>query len=190
MKSTPLARRLMALIAHLPGGLDERDVPRLLGDRGIVTKVRANEAVSCLHQLRLVERRPDRRLRMLTPLRECVKTDLPALANDRTRIIERYLSLATKAYMIGSRDWEKHREEIEAEADNLDAICGLAVATDITHSRLSQALRGLKEFHIFSGRGTTASVSQAAMRLRGQISQLAAECVQILGDISAAHSDY
>ncbi len=189
MKSTPLARRLMALIAYLPGGLAERDVPRLLGDRGIITKVRANEAVSCLHQLRLVERRPDRRLRMLTPLRECVKTDLPPLASDRTRIVERYLSLATKAYTIGSRDWEKYREDVEAEADNLDAICGLAVATDISHSRLIGALHGLKEFHTFSGRGGTASVNRAAMRLRGQISQLAAECVQILGDIATAHSD-
>jgi hypothetical protein len=190
MKSIPLARRLMTLIAYLPGGLAERDASRLLGDRGIVTKVRANEAISCLHQLRLVEQRPDRRLRMLTPLRECVKTDLPPLANDQTRIVERYLSFAAKASTIGTRDWDKYREDIEAEADNLDAVCDLAVVTDINHNRLPDALEGLAQFHIFSGRGGTASVNHAAMRLRGRISQLVARCTQILGDIATSHSDY
>ena len=77
VRSTPLARRLMSLLAFLPGGLEEVGVSGLLGDRGTVSKAKGNEAVACLHQLRLVERRPDRRLRMLTPLRECVKLDVP-----------------------------------------------------------------------------------------------------------------
>ncbi len=191
MKSTPLARRLMALLAFLPGGLAETDVRLLLGERGALTKARANEAVVCLRQLRLVEQRPDRRLRMLTPLRECVKSDVLPLEIDRNRIIERYLALAAKAYTIGSRDWEKSCEEVEAEADNLDTVCELAIATNITNKYLEEALVGLKEFHIFSGRGAIGSLERAVTRLRPKPpSQLAASCIQSLGEIARARSDH
>jgi hypothetical protein len=40
MKSTPLARRLLSILALLPGGLGEPNVPPLLGDRGIVSKAK------------------------------------------------------------------------------------------------------------------------------------------------------
>jgi hypothetical protein len=131
-----------------------------------VTKLRANEAVVCLHQLRLIESRPDRRLRMLTPLRESVRSDVPPFDVDRKRIIDRYLILAEKGYMIGLRSWETHSADVEAEADNLDSVCELAVATNITHGHLRTALRGLTKFHIFSGRGDIVSVERAATRLR------------------------
>jgi SIR2-like domain len=92
MKSAPLARRLLGLLALLPGGLAEADAPSLLGERAVVTRARASEAVGCLHRLRLVERRSDRRLRMLTPLRECARRDVPVMPDDRKRLVGRYLA--------------------------------------------------------------------------------------------------
>jgi tetratricopeptide (TPR) repeat protein len=191
MKATPLARRLMALLALLPGGLPESDAHSLLGERGVVTKVRANEAVVCLHQLRLVEKRPDRRLRMLTPLRECVKIDVPPMAGDKKRIVDHYLGLAESAVTIGRKDWDKSGPRVHAEADNLDSICGLAVATNISHRRLGGALDGLAKFYVFSGRGGTRSIDDAVARVRTRpLTLFAANCIRRLGDIAGARRNY
>ncbi len=191
MKSIPLARRLLALLAYLPGGLAEADVRSLLGDLAAVTKMRANEAVGCLHQLRLVERRPDLRLRMLTPLRECVKSDVLLLDVDKKRIVDRYLALAARADSIGRREWEKFRDDVEAEADNLDTVCELAIATNMGHRHLEGALVGLTEFHLFSGRGAVGSIDRAARLLRPKPpSRLAATCISRLGRIAGVRSDY
>ncbi len=189
VRSTPLARRLMSLLAFLPGGLEEVGVSGLLGDRGTVSKAKGNEAVACLHQLRLVERRPDRRLRMLTPLRECVKLDVPIMESDKTRIINRYLALAERAGNIGSNIWVKVREEVETEADNLDPVCELAVATNISHKHLENALRGLGEFHHFSGRGAVASLYLAA-KLPGHPPRLSATSIFGLASIARGRSDH
>ena len=191
MNSTPLARRLLSLLAFLPGGLREPDESSLLGDRGAVTKARGNEAVSCLHQLRLIERRPDRRLRMLTPLRECVKLDVPMMEADKGRVVNRYLGLAEKAGRIGSKDWETVREEVEAEADNLDPVSELAVATNLSHQNLERALRGLGSFHIFSGRGAVASLTRVAEHSRSRSSpRLLALCIRSLGNVARVRSDH
>jgi hypothetical protein len=86
MKATPLARRLLATLAALPDGLAEVDVPLLLGNRGTVTKTKANEAIVCLHQLRLAERLPGQHLRINAPLRQYVQEDVPILNVDRPRL--------------------------------------------------------------------------------------------------------
>ena len=96
----------MALLAYLPGGLAETDVRSLIGERAAVSKTKANEAVVCLNQLRLVERRPDLRLRMLTPLRECAKIDLPLLKDDRERIVD---GRAGQGAVRVRRRWERAR---------------------------------------------------------------------------------
>jgi len=190
LKSAPLARRLTGLLSYLPGGLAETDVQPLLGERGALTRAKANEAITCLHQLRLVERRPDRRLRMLTPLRECVKRDVPAIDMDRKRLVDRYLALTARAKMIGRKEWDQVREEIEVEIDNLDPVCELAVATNINHRRLSDALGGLSELYRFSSRGTIESLKRAAVKLRARPpSWEAAHCIEWLGRVAVYRTD-
>jgi tetratricopeptide (TPR) repeat protein len=189
MNATPLARRLMSLLAYVPGGLDEPSVAGLLGDRGAVSKVRANEAISCLYQLRLLDRRLDRRLRMLTPLRECVKLDVPMIEADKARIIGRYLTLAEKARNIGSKNWEQVREQVETEADNLDSVCQLAVEANISERRLGNALMGLGEFHLASGRGAAASF-HAAGKLPKLSLRLGAICIFQLARTASARSEH
>jgi tetratricopeptide (TPR) repeat protein len=191
LKSNPLARRLISLLAFLPGGLAEADVRSLLGDRGALTQVKAHEAVICLRQLLLVESRPDRRLRMLTPLRECIKTEGLILEPDKERLIDRYLKLTAKAEDINRKQWEEHRANVVAEADNLDVVCELAVATNLNNRLLPNALFGLANFYNYSGYGTTVSIEHAAARLgRGQPSILAANCIFNLGEIAKSRSDY
>jgi tetratricopeptide (TPR) repeat protein len=191
MKATPLARRLISLLAFLPAGLAETDVCSLLGKRGAVTKARANDAIICLNQLRLVERRPDRRLRTLTPLRESVKDNVVPLKDDQNRLIERYIKLAERGNTFGRRSWEEYRQDVEAEADNLDSVCELAVKTNIAHRELRHALRGLKEIYVLSGQGGVASISHALDRLRSHPpSAFMADCTRALGDIAQMHRDF
>jgi tetratricopeptide (TPR) repeat protein len=191
MKATPLARRLMALLAFLPGGLAEHDVTRHLGELGAITKIRANEAISCLHQLRLVEKRPDHRLRMLTPLRECAKSDVNPLEGDLDRLTQRYLKLATRANTIGTNDWAKYRETIEGEADNLDAICENTAAANIAYKGLQKAIEGLLRFHLVSGRASAGSIDAALVKLLDRPpSNFLASCIQGKGGIARTNSNY
>lgn len=190
MKFAPLARRLLTLLAFLPGGLAESGVRGLLGDRGAVSNAKAYDAIGCLHQLRLVERRLDSRLRMLTPLRECVKKDVLPLIDDRERLIDRYFSLLEKATAIGSENWKRFRQEVEEEADNLDAVTEVAIQTSMRRKFLGRALVGLADFHCLSGRGTVASLDHALERLSTQPpSELTAECILRLGWIAHSRSD-
>lgn len=190
MKSAPLARRLLALLALLPAGLAEANVHTLLGERGIVSRAVASGAVVCLHQLRLVERRPDRRLRMLTPLRECARHDVHVMPNDQTRLFDRYLAIAVNAGKIGTSDWERLSQDVEAETDNLDPVCELAVATNISHRELDGALIGLADFHRFSGRGAVNSLSRLIARLDESNPLRIVQLMLSLGYIAIAHSDY
>ena len=190
-RMTPLARRLLAIVAHLPGGLAEDGIHNLLGERGAVTRAKANDAIACLHHLRLVERRPDRRLRMLTPLRECVQLDVQLLPPDRSRLTDRYLTIAERGGMIGRSRWEQARAEVETEADNLDPICGLAVTTSPGHRRLERAFMGLAEFHRISGLGGVKSLSSAVNRFRQAIPiEALVTCIECLGRIAYARSDH
>lgn len=190
MKSTPHARRLISLLAYLPGGLAEVDVRALIGERGALTKVKINEAVACLHQLRLVERRLDSRLRILTPLRECVKEDVLALEIDREKLVEHFLRLAAKAKWSGRKKWEQVRKEVEPEVDNLDAICNLAVVSQIFHPLFETAISGVAEINRHSGRGTIECLKLTIERLRHKPpSKLVAQCYLNLGMIAFQRDD-
>ena len=190
MESTPLARRLLALLAFLPGGLAEDDARLLLGDRGAISKARATEAVQCLYQLRLVEGgRLDRRLRMLTPLRESVRLDLPPLPADQHRLVDRFLAVTIKGDAVGTARWSELRDEVEAEVDNLDSVCALAVHVAIGHKHLIDALAGLAELNQFTGKASVASLASPAIQARGT-PDLLARCAQSLGDIALGRSDH
>jgi TIR domain len=191
MRGNPLARRLTTLLALLPSGMPETDAHSFLGERGVVTKAKANEAVVCLHQLRLVEKRPDRRMRMLTPLRECMKTGAPLMDDDKRRIINHYLVLAESANKVGAPDWEQVNAAIQAEADNLDPICGLAVATDISHRRLQGALTGLVNFYMLSGQGEITSLQNAVDRVRVRPqTPFTAACIWLLAEATNARGEH
>src|ERR1051326_1180464 len=190
MQSTPLARRLMAILAFLPGGRGEADVRSLLGERGRLTKTKVNETITCLHQLALVERRPDFRLRMLNPLRECAKGEVPLVNEDRRRLFARYIALSVKAGQIGRKEWDEVREEVEPEVDNLDSICMLAIETNTSHQQLDRALIGLATLYEFSGRGGVESLRAVTARARSDApSALQAHCLYKLGTIAARRSN-
>jgi hypothetical protein len=126
LERAPLSKRLLSLLSVLPAGLTREAVPRLLGDRATISKAKAVEIIAVLQQLRLVERRPDDRLRMLTPLREATRLDLPMMPKDRNRVIVHFCTIAAKGRKRGTSGWSEVRAEVEPEAGNFNNIIRLA----------------------------------------------------------------
>ena len=103
MKATPLARRLLAIVAVLPDGLAESVVPSLLGDRGVVSKAKAQDAILCLFQLRLVQMDQERHLRVHTALGQYVQQEVAILHSDQRRL-EKFLE---------RQERKKDRDEVQ-----------------------------------------------------------------------------
>lgn len=161
MRDLPHARRLLSVVAYLPAGLLEEDVRTILGKKGAVSRVQGAEIIACLHQHRLVERRPDLRLRMLNPLRECVKLDIPIQPTDKRRMADHFLEIACSGEAAGTQDWPGVQVQVEGESGNLDTICELAIRQYPTHPKLVDGLAGLLELNRFTGLGGIACVESA-----------------------------
>lgn len=158
-----MARRLLAILAYLPAGIEPGKVTRLLGERGGVSKTKAFAAVNVLKRFKLVESRLDDRLRMLTPLRECIKLDVPITRKDRERLFSYYLGLAEKSSAAGKPNWLLVKESVESEADNLDSICELAIPYDrSTDDHLVDAMCGLADLARHTGMAGITSLEKAA----------------------------
>ncbi|HKH33399.1 MAG TPA: tetratricopeptide repeat protein [Beijerinckiaceae bacterium] len=180
----------MALLAYLPAGLAESDVKDLLGDKGAISKAKAIEAADCLRQLRLVESRLEGRLRMLTPLRESARLDVPLHPSDRDRLLDRFLRLAKAGILVATKDWARVRHAVEAESGNLDSVCDLALQAGGRLDRLVEALDGATELSIFAGLGSIHTLLRSsAARIRAQPGLMARISFDI-GSISLARSDH
>jgi tetratricopeptide (TPR) repeat protein len=191
MAGQPLARRLLALLAYLPAGLAESDVKDLLGEKGTVSKAKAIEAADRLRQLRLVESRVEGRLRMSTPLRESARLDVPLHPSDRDRLLGRFLKLAEVGELIGTKNWARVREAVEAEIGNLDSVCDLALRIGTRLNRVVSALVGACEVTRFSGLGSTHTVLRAASDSRIQARpELMAQICFAIGALALDRSDY
>jgi tetratricopeptide (TPR) repeat protein len=191
LKKAPIARRLLALLAQLPAGLAEPDVRALLGERGLVSRTKAREAVTVVHQLRLVERRPDQRLRMLTPLRESVKLDISLIAADRDRLCLHFMAIAKLGSHYATSKWTVAKTILDVEADNLDPVCLIAAQSDITSDRLYRALVGLCRFVNVVGSGGLKSVYFAHdLYIQEHMYMEAAAITSELGDMAYARSRF
>lgn len=189
LSKSPLARRLLAMLSHLPVGLAETDVRAVLGERGTVSKVRAMEAVTALNQLRLVERRLDRRLRMLNPLRESAKLDLPVLRNDRERLEKHYLDIAILGRKRGTELWDEARRILEVEGGNLEELCNLALAGRINTEQYFSAMLGYTKYvSVYGGAIDVIIRSAEKYKDEGEIGA-AAFIMQEIGDLYIIRSD-
>ena len=155
------ARRLIGLLALLPDGLLEADVRHILGHSGAVTKAEASAAVSTLQTLRLVERRPDARLRMLTPIRETVALDYPATLPDRRRLATHFFKLIEKGKSVGRATWGDHRQVVVPEVDNMDAVILDALGQGWPREKLSEYMYILGDVAGYVGKRRLISLEAA-----------------------------
>ena len=182
------AHRLIRLMALLPDGMADADSRTILSDSQPTTQERG--AAGKLESARLA-RRPDDRWRLLATVRELLLAEFPPEADDRTRLVNLFLVRAAKGGNAGRDGWREVRDEVVAEAGNLDAMIGVALRETSVPQGVSSAVSGLAEFHRFTGLASIASLRAAAKQFR-DVGHLLdeANCVHGLGDIALARSDH
>ena len=180
--------RLIRLMALLPDGMSESDSRTTLGDAE--PSEEEIEAASVLETARLASR-PDGRWRLLAPIRETLLVDFPPEAEDRARLLNLFLRRAALGGYAGTDKWSGVREELTAEAGNLDAIVGVAAKEPELPNGLASAASGLCQLHRFTGLASHASLPAVAKRLHDAGDLLGeANCIFSLGDIALYRSDH
>ena len=115
--------RLIRLMALLPDGMSDADSRTILNDGEPTREERG--AAARLETARLANR-PDGRWRLLAPIRETLLADVPPEAEDRARLVQRLPAARGVGGAAGTDKWSEVREELTAEAGNLDAMIGVA----------------------------------------------------------------
>ena len=180
--------RLIRLMALLPDGMSDADSRTILNDGAPTREERG--AAARLETARLANR-PDGRWRLLAPIRETLLADFPPEAEDRARLVSTFLRRAALGDYAGTDKWSDVRDELTAEAGNLDAMIGVAATESELPEGLWPAVIGLRELHRFTGLASYASLPGVAKRFRdiGDL-QGEANCIKGLGDIAFARSDH
>ena len=117
------AHRLIRLMALLPDGMSEADSRTILSDGEPTREERG--AAARLETARLASRASGR-WRLLAPIRETLLADFPPEAEDRARLVSLFLRRAALGDHAGTDKWNEVREELTAEAGNLDAMIAVA----------------------------------------------------------------
>ena len=180
--------RLIRLMALLPDGMSDADSRTILNDGEPTPEERS--AAARLETARLASR-PDGRWRLLAPIRETLLADVPPEAEDRARLVSIFLRRAALGRLRRSDKWSEVRDELTAEAGNLDAMIGVAAREPEPPDGLWPAVNGLRELYRFTGLASYASLPGVAKRFRdvGDL-QGEANCIRSLGDIALDRSDY
>jgi tetratricopeptide (TPR) repeat protein len=180
--------RLIRLMALLPDGMSDADSRTILNDGEPTREERG--AAARLETARLANR-PDGRWRLLAPIRETLLADVPPEAEDRTRLVKVFLRRAALGDYAGTDKWNEVREELIAEAGNLDSMIGIAAKAPESLDGLSSAVTGLRELHRLTGLASCVSVPAVAKRLHEAGDLLGeADCITSLGDIALRRSDH
>jgi tetratricopeptide (TPR) repeat protein len=128
---TSMAKRLLAILGFLPNGLPASGLKGFLGREDLrLTSEKSDEATEVLRRLRLIIPRPDGSLRLINPLRECVRLELPLKSPDLERVVNAGLKLFTKAGRHGTGSGAKVEPEVQFHLGNfteiLTAVPGVA----------------------------------------------------------------
>ena len=107
---TSMARRLLTVLGFLPGGLPASGLKGFFGREDMqMTSKKSDDATEVLRRLRLIMPRADGSLRLINPLRECVKLELPLKSPDLDRVVSAGLKLMTKAGRRGTEGLSEDR---------------------------------------------------------------------------------
>jgi tetratricopeptide (TPR) repeat protein len=175
------ARRLLSVLAMLPGGVADIDLEGVFAD--------PDEPADELRRRALVfEEGP--RLRMLAPLREYVMAAHPPEEEDARRVMEHYLGLAgSEGGKVGAVGGAGAVSRLVPELSNMQAMLARSVATP--YDKIARSVLGWTEFMRFTGLGSTESIEEIAQHaFIGGLTIVAAECFDGLGRTALAHSDY
>jgi tetratricopeptide (TPR) repeat protein len=179
------AQRLLRVLACLPGGLAEADVPMVTGPMDGVSP-RAAESTLKQHALAFAEAG---RLRMLSPLRLYVQDRHPAESFETVAARKLFLKLAAEGEKVGASGGGDASLKLMAEYAN--ASWAVSTALEAGDPEAIDAARGMAQFSRLSGVGEAELLERArelAYRRGDRLGE--ANCVLSLGDIALARSDH
>lgn len=175
------ARRLLSVLAMLPGGVAYVDLEGVFAD--------PDEAADELRRRALVfEEGP--RLRMLAPLREYVMVAHPPEEGDGRRAMEHYLGLAvSEGGKVGKAGGAGAVSRLVPEMANMEAM--LARNVSVPYDNIARSVFGWTQFMCVTGLGSSDPIEQIAEHaIARRDTVVAARCAQSLGKIALAHSDH
>ena len=182
-RMTDEARRLLSLLATLPGGVAQDDLERLLPGMG-------QRAAQVLPKVGLAFFE-QRRLRMLAPIREHVRRSHPPGAEDRERMITHYLGMPREhGGKVGSAGGAEASTLLITEFANIERL----IEEELDGQRTSDAMDAaiaLSDFMGFSGHGSARVLQRASdvARSKGD-AEHEANCIRRLGDIALERSQH
>ncbi len=181
------AHRLIRLMALLPDGMAEADSRTALSDGGSTREERG--AATRLEHARLAGR-PDGRWRLLAPVRELLLADFPPEAQDRARLVKVFLRRAALGARAGTDKWAEVREELTAEAGNLDAMIGDRGGSQNFQEVSSCRIWALR-VACLTGLASCASLQRPPHNYHDVGDVLGeANCIKSLGEIALRRSDH
>ena len=169
---TTEGRRLLSILAILPGGIADADLPALLDD--------GDTAAGVLRACGLAFAEAGR-LRMLAPLRAYVAKAYEVAGTDELRVIAQYLALAVRGDELGRATGAEAAERLTPEIGNLETILMRAV-NRVNVNELTNATVGYGEFARFTGLGSLQVVAHitASAQLANDDAQRA-RCLREIG---------
>ncbi|WP_052518351.1 FAD-dependent oxidoreductase [Archangium violaceum] len=182
-RMTDEARRLLSLLATLPGGVAQGDLERLLP--GV-----ARGAAQVLAKVGLAFFEKGR-IRMLAPIREHVRRSRPPGAEERERVLTHYLGMAREhGGRLGRMGGGEASTLLITEFANIEGL----IEEELDGKKATDAMDAaiaLSEFMRFSGHGTSRVLQRASVvaRSRGEAGR-EANCIWRLGDIALARSQH
>jgi tetratricopeptide (TPR) repeat protein len=182
-RMTADARRLLGILALLPGGVDAKDLPSVMPTGGGV-------AASVLRKTGLAFDEGGR-LRILAPLREYIKRSHKPNSADADQAAMFYVKLAIDhGDQVGGKDGAASVQRLAPEAANIEEMILQTLASGAAPEAV-RAARCFAEFVRFTGFASTNAIASAADGARAQGDVLGeAGCILSLGQIALDRSDH
>jgi 3',5'-cyclic AMP phosphodiesterase CpdA/tetratricopeptide (TPR) repeat protein len=183
-RMTDAGRRLLALLALLPGGIAESDLEVLMPDEGA-------EAASLLTKVALAFYE-GARLLMLAPIREQVALASSPMSADLERTRAHYLKLArNEGKKVGGPRGAQAVEHLAAEIVNIEKLIELSLDGGSASREAIAAAVALTNFACLSGHASTQALAQARLAAKAMAeTRSEADCIKSLGNIALARSQH
>ena len=182
-RMTEGARRLLSMLAQLPGGVAQKDLEQLLPGLG-------HGAAQVLSKVGLASFEQER-LRMLAPIREHVQRSRPPSPEDRERMSTYYLELpGSYGGKVGNEGGADAVRLLMTEFANIESFIEEALGGRTAAAAIDAAI-ALSDFMRFSGHGTPQVLQQARSAARNSgDAKRESKCLKCLGDLTLARSQH
>ena len=181
-RMTPAARRLLSVLAHLPDGVADADLEILFPGEG-------QAAALVLRKVGLAFMQ-GARIRVLAPVRECIRRQHPPEEEDLDRTLTHFLRLAREGGRVGRGGGAEVVARLVPELGNVDSMIAMGLERPDPEPAIG-AGADLGQLICLSGWASSTPVERALEKARETGRDLLqANCAEQLGDIALDRSDH